>query len=893
MTTYRNSRAIQALFYGCGLAGMMWTAPTIAAEQVIEEVVVTAERREESLQDVSVSVSAFNEETLKLGGIDDVSRLELLVPGLNYAFAGNDAKFNVRGANSSNTFGDNSSIVGAFVDGVYQARSSQQARAFFDVSNVEFLRGPQGTLYGRNTFAGALNVYTHRPDTEEFDAEVKLSWQRFDRTRSEAVVNLPLADTFAIRIAGFFDKSSGFISNDSGPDVGAQNDFGYRVSALWQPTERLEILGRYSNIKEAGNEAGLFGYTFLCRNEDPSGLTDAFGSVRNCENPVRGSGGRGTASNGPGGDPWKISQDYVRPVELEDSTLSLEVVADLGAVSIKSITSLNNYNNDINFDFDFSPTPNQRGGYLEESEGWSQELQVSSTGDGAFKWTAGFYYSQLEDFSSFYAYNKTARDDTTRGKVVSPDGARDKVVEIGDMIPAVLAVPPVAAVAPAAEVPAVPATSTSFGIPAVPAKPGVPAKPAVLAAPARVATAADVNAGTAAMITLKEPTDITSEATALNGFFANAVQIDTDYFGVYAQGEFSFTDKFRLIAGLRYNEEEKSASCGGSNFTGDTNKDGTTDRVVNVVDGAAGSSLVILPDNAIDIFTYNCSASDVITSANTINSGGSTSFDNITWRAGVEFDVVEDVMLYVTGASGYLSGSASTTTTTDEQESQVIELGFRSIFLNHTLQLNGAFHITEYSNLLTQRQRVDATTGIALTFSDNGGDIEAFGLELDAIWLPAENLTVTGTLAYLNSEFGTFGQENPYQLYRGKVQAFIDQAGETTPWSPEVTFSASVAYRFDLGGKGSLTPYIQHYYSDGYNTSNLLATDPAQDQDAYSKTDARLIWESTDLRYSFELFIENIQNSDVLARGNNNSDDIVQTSYLYPRNFGLKIRARL
>ena len=89
-----------------------------ASAQQLEEVVVTAEKREESLQDVSISVTAFNEEILALGGIDDVSRLELLVPGVNFAFAGNDAKFNVRGANSTNTFGDNSSIVGAFVDGV-------------------------------------------------------------------------------------------------------------------------------------------------------------------------------------------------------------------------------------------------------------------------------------------------------------------------------------------------------------------------------------------------------------------------------------------------------------------------------------------------------------------------------------------------------------------------------------------------------------------------------------------------------------------------------------------------------------------------------------------------------------------------------------------------------
>ena len=164
----------------------------------IEEIVVTAEKREESLQDVSISVTAFNEEALELGGIEDVSRLELLVPGLNYAFAGNDAKFNVRGANSTNTFGDNSSIVGAFVDGVYLARASQQTRAFFDVKNVEFLRGPQGTLYGRNTFAGALNVYTHTPDTDALSGALSISHQAYDRMKGEAHINVPGGDIIGI-----------------------------------------------------------------------------------------------------------------------------------------------------------------------------------------------------------------------------------------------------------------------------------------------------------------------------------------------------------------------------------------------------------------------------------------------------------------------------------------------------------------------------------------------------------------------------------------------------------------------------------------------------------------------------------------------------------------------
>ena len=791
------------------------------ANAQIEEIVVTAEKREESLQDVSVSVTAFDEAALQLGGISDVSRLELLVPGLNYAFAGNDAKFNVRGANSTNTFGDNSSIVGAFVDGVYKARASQQTRAFFDVRSVEFLRGPQGTLYGRNTFAGALNVYTNAPELDETYGGITLSRQRFDRVRGEGYFNFPIGDTFAVRLAGFFDKSDGYINNLAGPDIGAQDDKGMRLSATWVPSDRAEVILRYTRVTEDGNEAGLFGYTFLCRNETPDGLTDALGTVRNCANPVRGSGGRGPASNGPGGDPWTISQDYVEPVILEDEEIALTINYDFDRFSLKSITAVNDYDNDINFDFDFSPTPNSNGGYFEQSEGFAQEIQLTSTDDSRLQWTVGAYYSDLEDYNSFYIYQQTERDDSTRPTVTIPiDGM-----------------------------------PTDF--------------------------------------TVLSGTDIVSDATVLGGFFANSVQIDTEYFGVFAQGEYSVSDTFRIIAGLRYNDEQKSASCGGSNFTGDENGDGTVDRVVNVLPGAAGSSPLILPSNARDLFTYNCGASDAITSANTIQASSSFgSFDNVTWRAGAEYDLSDDTMLYLTGSTGYLSGSASTTTTTDEQESQVIELGFRSVLFDNTLQFNGAVHFTEYTNLLTQRQRPDPNTGIVLTFSDNGGDIEAFGVELDAVWVPTEEWTISGTLAYLDSEFGTFGQTNPYQLYNGTVQAFIDQAGERTPWSPELTLGASAAYVFDLPNGGMLTPYVQTYYSDGYNTSNLLATDPAHEQDSFTKTDFRLIWDSPDQRYAVEAFVENIEDSDVLARGNNNSDDVVQTSYLYPRNYGVRFKAR-
>jgi outer membrane receptor protein involved in Fe transport len=247
-------------------------------------------------------------------------------------------------------------------------------------------------------------------------------------------------------------------------------------------------------------------------------------------------------------------------------------------------------------------------------------------------------------------------------------------------------------------------------------------------------------------------------------------------------------------------------------------------------------------------------------------------------------------MVYATGATGYLSGAVSTGSVTDEQESQVLEAGFRSRNSDGSLTLNGAVHVTTYDNLLTQRQR--PVGGIVVTEAVNGGEIDAWGIELDGVWIPADGWTLTAAVTYLDSEFGEFGQLNPYQLFGGQVQSFIQQDGNTTPWSPDLTASLSAAYTADLGDKGLLTPLVQFYYSDGYNTSNLLATDPNQQQDSFTKTDFRLIWDAPDGNYSVEAFVENIENEAVLARGNNNSDDIVQTGFLYPRNYGVTVSAR-
>ena len=206
---------------------------------------------------------------------------------------------------------------------------------------------------------------------------------------------------------------------------------------------------------------------------------------------------------------------------------------------------------------------------------------------------------------------------------------------------------------------------------------------------------------------------------------------------------------------------------------------------------------------------------------------------------------------------------------------------------------NGALHVTEYTNLLRQVQEIDPNTGTAVTRSDNGGQIAARGIEVDAVYYPTENIRLGANLAYLNSEFGdNFFQGNPYQLFNGQVQSSISVSGETTPWSPELTLNVSGDYIIELGENGTITPGISIYYSDDYFTSNLYSPDPNQLQDAYTKTDLKVRWDSASGMYSVEGFVENAGDEAVLARGNNNSSDVVQTGYLYPRNYGVRLKAR-
>lgn len=386
----------------------------------LEDIIVTAQKRPENIQKVSIAIQAITAEGLAKAGITDVARIEQVTPGLTFAFGGNDAKIALRGANSNATFQDNSSVVGVFVDGVYKPRASQQTRSFFDVARLEVLKGPQGTLYGRNTLAGAINLYTNAANLDGFEAAINSSYQRFNHLRNEAYVNVPLSSTFAVRLAGLTEQSDGYVHNDAGPNIGTLDTISVRGSAFWRPSDSFNATLRVTNIRERGNTNGLFATNGTCATRDPNGLTDALGTVLYCANPRRGAAGT-RAFNSKG--KLDISKDFVNQDKTDEFNATLELNLDLGSwAGLKSITSYTDYSSTLGHDADYSAVSHSREWFVEEAKSYTQELQLGSRGPSPFQYTVGLYASRDETFFGGGLIRLNRDDLSVRPNATTADG---------------------------------------------------------------------------------------------------------------------------------------------------------------------------------------------------------------------------------------------------------------------------------------------------------------------------------------------------------------------------------------------------------------------------------------------------------------------------------------
>ncbi|MGB1141419.1 MAG: TonB-dependent receptor, partial [Halioglobus sp.] len=227
------------LFVACLHPGMVLADPA-PARAVLEEVIVTANRREENLQEVPMSVSAFTGDFFRETGANDLLDLQNYTPSLKI-LTNNDSRstsIRIRGIGSVGTNSGIDPSVGVFIDGVYQGRAGMTISDLIDIERVEVLRGPQGTLYGKNTSAGAISIFTKQP-SPEFEAEGEFTYDNDERSRIRGMVNVPLGESGnAMRITGFGNFADHIYTNsfdgaESGKDLNDTHRWGAKTRFLF------------------------------------------------------------------------------------------------------------------------------------------------------------------------------------------------------------------------------------------------------------------------------------------------------------------------------------------------------------------------------------------------------------------------------------------------------------------------------------------------------------------------------------------------------------------------------------------------------------------------------------------------------------------------------------
>lgn len=214
---------------GVGLVAAVTAASAVNAKDqqgdifLLEEIIVTATKRAESVDKVPVAINVMSGENLRTMGIASVKDLQNLVTGLNVTDSIYGLNLNIRGVTTTDTTVKGAQGIGFSVDGAPINRPLARGVAFFDVDRVEVLRGPQGTLYGAATTGGAINVVTKAPG-DEFEANAKLEFGNYDTIRAQTALNIPLSENFAMRIAGNLNKRDGYLRSFDGTEQRADQD---------------------------------------------------------------------------------------------------------------------------------------------------------------------------------------------------------------------------------------------------------------------------------------------------------------------------------------------------------------------------------------------------------------------------------------------------------------------------------------------------------------------------------------------------------------------------------------------------------------------------------------------------------------------------------------------
>ncbi len=897
--------AVSALSAAGTVVAQGTPAPKAEDQGGIPEVVVTAQRREESLQDVPLSVVALGRETLKSNDVTEASRLEQLVPGLRLGRSGADPRPAIRGIYTESIQGNADPRVGFYVDEIYQSRTSQTSVPFVDLERVEVQKGPQGTLYGRNSYGGNIAISTAKPN-DTFEGGVSLLLGSDSRWMVDGYVNLPINEAFAVRFAGYAEKRDGFIKSLTAPGFADQDDKNqqyFRGSLRFAPPgSGLEIILRASHWNDDSKGNGTFNAKAIGQFIDPAlvrapgGTLNVGGATFTFPNGYNGRSFQGTFQpygtfrdglvdiNGadigyPVYGPYLVLNDAPSKQRIKSTQISAVINYDIGdTLRLRSITGYNRFDANRSTDNDGTPANYGVGYFLTENKAFSQELQLQSIGDDPLSYTVGAYYLNDEVPDAFLSGR--TRGYSTAGALANAPGTGGYPLYFGSNF----------------------TTLPSSG-------------------------GAIVNPPSTAFITPNASDAFNPKSWAKNVSYA-----------AYAQSSYTFADRLTITGGARYTIDKKDL------------------RSALSTPGLAlgGGYLVYQPSTD---FNHTCDGvtaadpSSTATAAAVANAlttrCGQKTFKYSTYRVAADYKLNDDVMVYASYSTGKHSGGFSYSPITnsagqplppyDTESVEAIEAGLKGTFLDRRLQFNLAAFYNIYSDLQVQTSFANPLVpNSVITLLSNGAKNKTPGVDLSIVAYPTPQLRLNAAVNYLRArddpfpvsvtnngvcgvvapggtcttnpavQLGYLGGilPNPIsnpdlfvpvrdaagnQIVVGVVPQFT-ALGYNTPTrvqnTPDYSAQLGLAYEFDLGERGTLTPEFQTLYSGSYLLSRAF---PQYLQDSYTKTEVRLTYRSANSRLSLQAFVENLEDEATIGRVTVASGGGFSGSYAAPRTYGIKL----
>jgi iron complex outermembrane receptor protein len=747
-----------ALGSGAAFADQAEQAP---AASRIDEIVVTAQRREQRMQDVGIAVTPLSEETLQDLNITTATDIVRAVPSLKMnAYSSSQVVFNIRGV-SQNDYGDQQEPpVAVYQDDSYSSSINLASFPVFDLQRVETLRGPQGTLFGRNATGGAIQFISRKP-TPEFEAYTDLTYGSFNQVVVDGAASGPLGDKVQGRIAFIYDKDDGYMQSiiPGVPDRGGNDHYAVRGRLAWQPSDATDVdfIVRYLKADKE-TQAGLYSQEPACPNAQNQGEFTAPDQSCAFWGTGPGEGGTGYRNDAitpsRGGDPWKTAETEPSYVDREIFGAQVRVDHDFGGSTLTSITDYQTSDKFYTEGGDASPVAGVYFFQGSDIDQISQEFRLAWS-MGAHEMVAGLFYM---DVSGDYT-----------GKFADPFYGYDPDV---------------------------------------------------------------------------------------------AFSQDTTSYAAFFQDEWSFSDKWKLIGGLRYWHDSREGAYFAS---------------APEVPGLSVPVTIIFNKN--EIFPNTTDQTGVTVTP----SDADATFDDFTARVELDYKPNEDMLWYLSFNRGSKSGGFTFSTGTpyggtevdfvngipfDPETLNAYEIGLKSNLAGGMTTLNVSAFYYDY-------QDYQAFSQISQVQTVTNQDATAQGLEIELNAAPTDGLTL---------QLGASFMDSKVKDIRLPDQATI--VDPDLPQAPSVSANALARYEFPLGA-GTASIQGDVLYSGDFCFTTLCA--PVEKEKGYTVANARIGYGAADGRWEVAAFVNNLFEEEyrVYAFDSSLFSGVVAGVYGKPRWYGL------